>query len=149
MPARKGQYNMKKTLKIIEMIMNGFEVMIAILLLAIIAVRVFELTSLVLGNEIEILHMEFDRVLSLFMGLVIGIEFTKMLCKQTPESVLDVLLFALARHLVIYNDRALDLLIGVIAIAGLFATKKYLQNHKKHKEKKSHESDNNLEEIKK
>jgi phosphate starvation-inducible membrane PsiE len=40
--------------------------------------------------------------------------------------LVDVLLFAIARYMVVYHERTIDLLIGVIAIAGLIAVKKYL-----------------------
>jgi phosphate starvation-inducible membrane PsiE len=49
-----------------------------------------------------------------------------MLCKHTPETVIDVLLFAIARQIVVYHDAPIDMLIGVVAIVGLFAAKKYL-----------------------
>jgi len=117
---------MNKTLKYIEKAMNTFEIVIAVLLLLVIVVRVIEISSYVLGHDLVILQMDFDAILSLALGLVIGLEFTKMLCKHTPESVVDVLLFALARHMVIYNENAVDLLIGVVAIIGLFAAKKFL-----------------------
>jgi hypothetical protein len=124
---------MKKVIKHIEKAMNALEILIALLLLGAIIIRGIEISASLFGGNLNILQMEFVTVLSLTLGLVIGIEFTKMLCKQTPESVVDVLLFALARHMVIYNEKALDLLIGVAAIAGLFAAKKYLLNktHKK------------------
>jgi len=72
------------------------------------------------------LQLSFERILSMTLALVIGVEFTKMLFKHTPESVLDVLLFAIARQVVMYHERTMDLLFGIVAIAGLFAIKKYL-----------------------
>ena len=60
------------------------------------------------------------------LALVIGVEFTKMLYKHTPDTVIDVLLFAVARHMVMYHERTMDMLIGAVSIAGLFAAKKYL-----------------------
>jgi phosphate starvation-inducible membrane PsiE len=76
--------------------------------------------------------MEYERVLSTMLTLVIGVEFIKMLCKHTPETVIDVLLFAMARQIVIYHDNSLDLLLGIIAIVGLFAAKKYLTKKDSH-----------------
>ncbi len=60
------------------------------------------------------------------LQLIIGIEFVKMLAKHTPGSVIEVLLFALARKLIIVHSSMLDLLIGVVAIAILFFIKKFL-----------------------
>ena len=41
-------------------------------------------------------------------NLVIGIEFIRMLIKHTPGSALEVLLFAIARHMVLSDDSALS-----------------------------------------
>ena len=73
-----------------------------------------------------ILNMEFEQILSVAFALVIGVEFTKMLFKHTPETIIDVLLFAIARQTVIYHANMTDMLVGVAAIAGLFAAKKFL-----------------------
>ena len=103
-----------------------FEVVIAFSLLLIIAIKLIEIYSATIGYDVVILKMEFERILSAVLTLVIGVEFIKMLCKHTPETVIDVLLFAIARQMVIYQEKILDLLLGMIAIVGLFAAKKFL-----------------------
>ena len=123
----------KKILYYIDKIANGFEIVIAFLLLAIIAVKFIELFAEMAGFEIIILSMGFDRILSATFTLVIGVEFTKMLYKHTPETVIDVLLFAIARQTVIYHANMTDMLVGVVAIAGLFAAKRFLIENKKDK----------------
>ena len=105
-----------------------FEMVIAILLLAVIAIKTLEIASEMAGFQIVILSMDFERILSTTLTLIIGVEFIKMLCKHTPETIIDVLLFAIARQIVIYHEKTLDLLIGMVAIAGLFAAKKFLLN---------------------
>ena len=116
----------KKWLVYLERGAKGFEIVIALALLVIVAVKVIEVVCELAGFQVVFLEMEFDRILSVTLNLVIGVEFTKMLIKHTPESVVDVLLFAIARQMVVYHERTLDLLIGVLAIAGLFAIKKFL-----------------------
>jgi len=116
----------KKSTHHLENIAKGFEIVIAIVILVIVAIRFIEVIFTLFGFELTILMMDFERVLSITLNLVIGVEFAKMLIKHTPESVVDVLLFAIARQMVVYHERTLDLLIGVVAIAGLFAIKKYL-----------------------
>lgn len=64
--------------------------------------------------------------LSRAMTLAVGVEFIKMLCKQSPGTVIEVLLFAIARQLVVEHGSSLDFLIGVAAVGGLFAVRKYL-----------------------
>lgn len=60
--------------------------------------------------------------------LAIGAEFIKMLCKHTPETVIEVLAFALARQLIVGHAAPLENLITVVAIAILFAVRKFLLN---------------------
>lgn len=58
--------------------------------------------------------------------LAIGAELIKMLCKHTPETVIEVLAFALARQLIIGHAAPWENLITVVAIAVLFAVRKFL-----------------------
>ncbi|MGC4388059.1 hypothetical protein ABXW34_19655, partial [Streptococcus suis] len=48
------------------------------------------------------------------------------LSKHTSGTIIEVLLFAVARQIVVSHSSTLDMLLGVIAIAALFATRKYL-----------------------
>lgn len=69
----------------------------------------------------------FQEFLGFAMALIIAVEFVKMLAKHTLGSTIEVLVFALARKLIIgENSRLFDLLLGVAAIAVLFAIRKFL-----------------------
>ena len=118
--------DIKKIIHIIDKISRFFEIVIAFSLLIIIAIKIIEIAFNMIGFPFSIIKMDFVRILSMVLTLVIGVEFIRMLCKHTPESVIDVLLFAIARQMVIYQEKTMDLLISVIAIAGLFAAKKFL-----------------------
>ena len=59
-------------------------------------------------------------------NVIIGVEFLKMLIKQTPGSVLEVLLFSIARQLVVDHASALEYLLSILSIALLFIIRKYL-----------------------
>ena len=62
--------------------------------------------------------------------LAIGAELIKMLCKHTPETVIEVLAFALARQLIVGHAAPWENLITVIAIAILFSIRRFLlKNH--------------------
>jgi len=68
----------------------------------------------------------FEKFLGFTLVLIIGVELIKMLSRHTPGSAIEVLLFALARKLIINeNNTSLDFLMGVIAIAILFLIRKY------------------------
>jgi hypothetical protein len=116
---------MKKPLKYLEKVAKSFEIFIAIILLIIVAIKVLEIVLGLFEIQFSVISMDFKEILSIMLTMVIGIEFVLMLIKHTPESVITVLLFASARFLVVYHDKPIDLLIGVIAIAVLLAIKKY------------------------
>ena len=66
--------------------------------------------------------------LSHVLALIIAIEFIKMLAKHTPGSAIEVLLFAIARNIIVNEGTMLDSLIGVAAIAVLFIVRYYFSN---------------------
>ena len=66
----------------------------------------------------------FSRALLLVMGL----EFVKMLALHSAGAVIDVLLFTIVRQMIISHSGALDTLLGVAAVAAIFAVKKFLHS---------------------
>ena len=58
--------------------------------------------------------------------LAIGAELIKMLCKHTPETIIEVLAFALAKQLIVGHSEPWQNLITVGAIAILFVIRRYL-----------------------
>ena len=66
------------------------------------------------------------KILDKAIILAIGAEFIKMLCKHTPETVIEVLAFALARQLIVGHTTPVENLITVLAIAILFAVRRFL-----------------------
>ncbi len=66
------------------------------------------------------------KVLDDAIILAIGAELIKMLCKHTPETVIEVLAFALARQLIVGHVAPWENLITVISIAILFGVRRYL-----------------------
>lgn len=69
----------------------------------------------------------YRSLLEYAFNLVVGMEFVKMLIKHTPNSALEVLLFAIARHMVLEGSGALDNLLSVCAIGAIFIIIKYVQ----------------------
>lgn len=53
------------------------------------------------------------------MTLAIGIEFVKMLCTHTPGTIIEVLLFATSRQMIVEHLNGTETLLGIAAIAGL------------------------------
>ena len=104
-----------------------FELIMALIVgaaIIIMAVRlVVDMTSL------EIYHEGADKLVAVLddaIVLAIGAELIKMFCKHTPETVIEVLAFALARQLIVGHATPIENLITVAAIAILFAIRRFL-----------------------
>lgn len=67
-----------------------------------------------------------NDVLGGAITLAVGAELIKMLCKHTPETVIEVLAFALARNLIVEHTSPIENLITVSAIAVLFVIRRFL-----------------------
>lgn len=68
----------------------------------------------------------FQKFLGHTLLLVVGVEMVAMLVRHTPGSVIEVLLYAVARKMLISNAHMLEFLLGIASIASIFAIKKYL-----------------------
>ena len=68
----------------------------------------------------------FQTFLGHAFNLVIGIEFIKMLAKHSPGSALEVLLYAIARNMILGHGSAIENLLGVAAIGLIFIIRKFL-----------------------
>lgn len=75
-----------------------------------------------LGDAMDTLVSIFDKAIT----LAIGAELIKMLCKHTPETIIEVLAFALARQLIIGHAASWENLITIVGIAVLFGVRKFL-----------------------
>ena len=68
----------------------------------------------------------FQTFLGHAFNLVIGIEFIKMLAKHSPGSALEVLLYAIARQMILGHASALENLISVGSIGLIFLIRKFV-----------------------
>lgn len=68
----------------------------------------------------------FREYLEGIFNLVIGVEALKMIYKHSPGSAIEVLLYTLARELVVQETTVVENLILIICITILFAIRKFL-----------------------
>lgn len=68
----------------------------------------------------------FTDLMDTCFNLIIGVELIRMMYSHSPSTVFEVLLFAIARQIIIDHSSIWSSLAGVAAIAALFATRKYL-----------------------
>lgn len=67
-----------------------------------------------------------DNYLHNILTIVVGLEFVRMLIDLTPANTLEVLIVAIARHVILSHDDPLSNVACVLCIAGLFATRRFL-----------------------
>ena len=67
-----------------------------------------------------------DNYLHNILTIVVGLEFVRMLIDLTPANTLEVLIVAIARHVILSHDDPLSNLACVVCIAGLFAIRRFL-----------------------
>ncbi len=104
-------------------ILIAFVILIGILILCL---QVFaELkhitTAILTGTPVP----SFSSFLAIVFELIIGIEFVKMITKHTPGSAIEVLVYTIARALIVDHSSMQGSLFGVISIAILFAVQKF------------------------
>lgn len=96
----------------------------------ILAAIVFDAVRLLM--ELKVFFHEGDtaEMLSTFLGkaltLVIGLEFVRMLNHHTPDLVTELLIYAIARSMIVKHPSFLNIALGVLAIAALFAIRRFL-----------------------
>lgn len=70
----------------------------------------------------------FQEFLNNILILVVGVEFIIMLITHGNENILGLVLFVIARKMLIYSHSMIDLIMGTLSIAMVFAVMKYLTN---------------------
>ena len=64
--------------------------------------------------------------LQTMLSFAVAVEFVKMLIYHNPERVIDVLIFATSRQLIVEHTNGAESLIRIFAIGVLFAIQKFL-----------------------
>ena len=109
---------MQKMTSYVELVLSEFLLLVVVAL----SVRLIaQSVPQVWSQQIDVMYY-----LESAMTLAIGIEFVKMLCTHTSETVIEILLFAISRQMIVEHLSATETILGVGATAGLFAVRKYL-----------------------
>ena len=101
------------------------EVVLSGIVLAALLMSIVPLVELMPGLLTDADSLEIRTFLERALDIVIGIEFIKMLAKHSPGSSLEVLLYAIARHMVVGHESALENLLSVSAIALIFVVRRF------------------------
>lgn len=105
------------------------ETFIAFFIIAAVIMSFTDLSKYIYQILISNQTLSYDLLTS-FLGhallMAVGVELVVMLINHTPGSIIEVLLFAIARKILIGSKGMTDFILGILAIAGVFAIRKYL-----------------------
>ena len=111
-----------KTYHVVEYMEMGVAILVAISIGFAVLYLIKELwDSLLLPSKIEGMTHFIEDALT----VAVGIEFVKLLCKHKASTVVEVLIFAVARHMIGEHTSMAENLICIISIAILFCVRRY------------------------
>ena len=90
---------------------------------------------------------EFKRYLEQIFMIVIGIEFLGMLCRPNSENVIEVLIFLVARHMIVGDTTPYQDFVSVISVALLCVVRRYLRVAGEKQKEKNKEADSEKEDV--
>ena len=107
----------RKILHILELLIAALTIVVLLIFLGL---EVYQMVT------VENYFNDLTHFLHNILTIVVGLEFVRMLIDMTPGNTLEVLIMATARHIIMNHNNPVTLLIGILCIAGLFATRRFL-----------------------
>lgn len=109
---------MNRIQKIIQKICDGIEIAVAavvIVALALSFVSYLPQVRILLENTGD--TEPFLIFLEQIFNVVVGIEFIKLLFRPNTDNTFEVLIFLVARHMIVGKNNALDMFLSIVGIA--------------------------------
>lgn len=123
---------MRQTLRTYFIKISGaLELLLSMIVLCSIMISAVDLIKTLYFSVIQYFQtgqnaLDFKLFLSMAIQLIIGIEFVKMLSNHSPASAIEVVLFVIAKRIIVDESTSFEMLLGVLALALLFVVRKYL-----------------------
>ena len=118
----------KKMEKLLHYIVEVIEIIIAVVTLCAMVYLLFTEVAKIFVPEFAVNEHLADskHFLENILAIVIGLEFVSMLVDFTPANILEVLVLAISRHVIINHSDPISTIVCVVCIAGLFAIRRFL-----------------------
>ena len=140
--------NLDKVRRIIQKICVLLDLIMAALVLMGILLSIFSMVRDVsIFQRLLTDTSEFKPYLEQVFILVIGVEFLGMLCKPNSENVIEVLIFLVARHMIVGDTSPYEDFVSVISIALLCVVRRYLRITAEKQKEKNKETDSEKEGV--
>lgn len=104
----------------LEMFISLLLIVVIIFLSVKLVINIFDISFMLSNEDVFTYFMENA------MSLAVGVELIKMLCKHSASTVVEVLLFAIARQIIVSHSSVMNMVAGVLCIVALLATRKFL-----------------------
>jgi len=116
-------------MKIINKLLFWLEMFLGLIILSIVIFGLVMFIGLIAQHQITSwseFHSTFEIIMSNIFLLVMGLEMAVMMIFRKIELLPEILAFVIARKLLLLTTNIYEIILGVLAIAGLFAVRKYL-----------------------
>ena len=116
-------------MKFINKLLFWLEMFIGLIIIAIVIFGLVMFIGLIAQHQVTSwseFHSTFEIIMGNLFLLVIGLEMAVMMIRRRIELLPEILAFVIARKLLLLTTGIYEIAIGVVAIAGLFAIRKYL-----------------------
>lgn len=114
----------QKVLKRIEFFIKLVEVFICVIILAAVIAGIPDLiryvVTIVKDKDVSLSYQTVNEFLKHALLLVVGIELVEMIITRTHESILTLILFVIARKMLVHSDGMFDILLGSVSIGIIF-----------------------------
>jgi uncharacterized membrane protein (DUF373 family) len=107
----------QKFLHVLEFIISVLTLVVLVIMLGMEVYRMFTVAEY---------FSSMNTFLHNILTIVVGLEFVRMLIDLTPANTLEVLIVAIARHVILNHNDPLSNVACVLCIAALFATRRFL-----------------------
>lgn len=117
----------RRLTKLVFHVSSIFEGLISLIILVAIGIELINMVNTYEIFSMDLNTVQLNAMLAEILGLVVGLEFIKMLMVRSRGAVLEVIMFAIARQLILEHSM-MDNLIGVASLAVLFGIWRFLYN---------------------
>ena len=107
-------------------LVGGLEVIVGICILVAVAAAIFGLIADIHIPTIVSSPESLQAYLTTAMTIIIGVEFVKMIFSYNINTVIEVLMLAVARQMVVTHTSPVENLITIVSVSLLFAIRKFL-----------------------
>lgn len=122
------KFESKKIISVFWNIINFVEIIMACFVFVAVIISIIDSVPVFMDIWTSKMGMDgLNKVIESIFSVVIAVEFLKMLLKPTSKTVIEVLVFLIARHMIIQNTSVFEDLISVISICLLFVLQFFLK----------------------